>query len=40
MIIRRAVSIEEAMALAEQLGLAYVETSAKTAEGVESAFLR
>ncbi len=37
---RRAVSAEEAQAWATENGLLYVEASAKSAEGVEAAFMR
>ena len=36
---KRVVTREEAMAFADQPGLRYVETSAKTAVGVDEAFL-
>jgi Ras-related protein Rab-1A len=37
---RRAVSPEEARELAESLGVEYIETSAKTATGVEESFVK
>lgn len=37
---RRVVSTEEAKGLADSLGLTYIETSAKTAVGVEESFLK
>lgn len=37
---RRVVSFEEAKELADSLGVSYIETSAKTASGVEESFTR
>ena len=36
---RREISIEEARALADQHGIMYIETSARTGEGIETAFI-
>ena len=36
----RVVSMEEGQALAKELGISIIETSARTAENVESAFVR
>lgn len=37
---RRVVSTEEAKELADSLGIPYIETSAKTATGVEESFIK